>query len=75
MNNILCFSLSKVLTTIINNSHIHENVKYHLISMSYDICINLAEHNIGLQNRLDNLEKKVNKLEESRVMVIENKKV
>jgi hypothetical protein len=74
MNNILCFSLSKVLTQIINNIHMNKNVKYQLMCMSNDICINLAEHNNVLQNRLDVLEKKINKLEESRLMIIENKK-
>lgn len=65
MNKILSSSLSKVLTTIINNSHMNENLKYQLMSMSYDICAHLVENNKNILKRLDELEKKVNTLEKN----------
>lgn len=67
MNKMLSVTLSKVLTSIINNSHMNENLKYQLMSMSYDLCTNLAENNKFILKRLDELEKKVNKLEECKL--------
>ncbi len=67
MNKMLGFSLSKVLTTIINNTHINENIRYQLIYMTNDICINLVEHNKFLLTRLDHLEKRIIQLEELNV--------